>query len=74
MQQCEAYFTQLFDSYTYIADNVTHGCNIVLSGLRGHVSQEMGEILEANFIEDEVEKVMFQFSNDKSHGWDVLTK
>ena len=56
----------MFVSYTYIADNVTRGCNIVFSELRGRVSQETAEILVADFIEDDVEKVMFQFSNDKA--------
>ena len=41
--------------------------------MRDHVSQKIKEILEIDFIEDEVESVMLHLSKDKSPHLDGLT-
>ena len=46
---------------------------IVLSRVRGHVSQGIIDILEGDFTKDEMKRVVLHLSNDKSLSLDGLT-
>ena len=54
--------------------SATHACNILFfRSVRGHVSREITQVIEVDFTNNEVQKVMLHLSSHKSLGWDGLT-